>query len=131
MRWLAVRLLWSNAAGRFGSSSDCHEAELDAVSLTFNLSTRNAADDGWCRRQQLRDTRVTQEGVLVLKVQQHRSQKLNRSDAMARLQGLVDSVAVAPRARGATKRTYGCRQRRLEAKSQRSAIKQQRGPLRD
>ena len=102
-----------------------------AVHLRFDIPATSLPDGVKQRLLALRDTRITQEGVLVLKAQQHRSQEMNRADALARLQELVDSVAVAPRVRRATKPTYGSKQRRLEGKSQRSAIKQQRGPLRD
>jgi ribosome-associated protein len=66
---------------------------------------------------------MTQLGVLVLKAQQHRSQDLNRADALQRLQALVSSVAQPPRVRRATQPTYGSRQRRLEGKSQRASTK--------
>jgi ribosome-associated protein len=56
---------------------------------------------------------------------------MNRSDALARLQAVVDSVAVPPKARRATKPTYGSKQRRLEGKSQRSNIKSSRGKVQD
>lgn len=102
-----------------------------AVHLRFNIRASSLPDDVKERLLSLRDTRITQEGVLVLKAQQHRSQEMNRADALERLQALVDRMGVAPRVRRATKPTYGSRQRRLEGKSQRSAIKQQRGPLRD
>ena len=102
-----------------------------AVHLRFDIPASSLPDGVKQRLLALRDTRITQEGVLVLKAQQHRSQEMNRADALARLQELVDSVAVAPRVRRATKPTYGSKQRRLEGKSQRSAIKQQRGPLKD
>ena len=102
-----------------------------AVHLRFDIPASSLPEGVKERLLALRDSRITQEGVLVLKAQQHRSQEMNRNDALARLQELVDSVAVAPRVRRATKPTYGSKQRRLEGKSQRSAIKQQRGPLRD
>ncbi|MEO8248187.1 MAG: alternative ribosome rescue aminoacyl-tRNA hydrolase ArfB, partial [Burkholderiales bacterium] len=102
-----------------------------AVHLRFNIPASSLPDGIKERLLALRDTRITQEGVLVLKAQQHRSQEMNLADAMARLQELVDRVAQAPRVRRATKPTYGSKKRRLEGKSQRSAIKQQRGPLRD
>ncbi|MEO5736189.1 MAG: alternative ribosome rescue aminoacyl-tRNA hydrolase ArfB [Variovorax sp.] len=102
-----------------------------AVHLRFDIPASSLPEGVKERLLALRDSRITQEGVLVLKAQQHRSQEMNRTDALARLQELVDSVAVAPRVRRATKPTYGSRQRRLEGKSQRSAIKLQRGPLRD
>jgi ribosome-associated protein len=79
----------------------------------------------------LRDSRITQEGVFVLKAQQHRTQEMNRADALARLQAVIDTVATPPRVRRATKPTYGSKQRRLEGKSQRAQIKNLRGPVRD
>jgi ribosome-associated protein len=88
-------------------------------------------DDVKERLLALRDSRITQEGVLVLKAQQHRSQDMNRLDAFARLHELVNSVAEPPRVRRATKPTYGSRQRRLEGKSQRSETKSMRGRVRE
>jgi len=67
--------------------------------------------------------------VVVIKAQQHRSQDMNRTDALERLQELVDSVEKPPRTRRATKPTYGSKQRRLEGKSVRSAIKAGRGKI--
>ena len=67
----------------------------------------------------------------MLKAQKHRSQDMNRADALARLQDLVDGVAVAPRVRRATKPSYGSKQRRLAGKSQRSEIKSLRGRVKD
>jgi ribosome-associated protein len=102
-----------------------------AVHLRYDIPASSLPEGVKSRLLALRDSRITQEGVLVLKAQTHRSQEMNRADALARLQELVDSVATAPRLRRATKPTYGSKQRRLEGKSQRSAIKQSRGPLRD
>ncbi|VWX63793.1 conserved hypothetical protein [Burkholderiales bacterium 8X] len=102
-----------------------------AVHLRYDIPASSLPDGVKERLLALRDTRITQEGVLVLKAQRHRSQDLNRTDALERLQELVDSVAVAPRVRRATKPSYGARQRRLEGKSQRSEIKNLRGPVRD
>ena len=69
--------------------------------------------------------------MVVIKAQETRSQDMNRTDALARLQELVDSVEKAPRVRRATKPTYGSKQRRLEGKSVRSAIKARRGKVVD
>ncbi|MDL9997138.1 alternative ribosome rescue aminoacyl-tRNA hydrolase ArfB [Variovorax sp. J22P240] len=102
-----------------------------AVHLRYDIPASSLPDDVKERLLALRDSRITQEGVLVLKAQKHRSQDKNRADALARLQELVDSVAAPPRVRRATKPSYGARQRRLEGKSQRSAIKSLRGPVRD
>jgi len=102
-----------------------------AVHLRYDIPASSLPEDVKERLLALRDSRITQEGVLVLKAQKHRSQDMNRADALARLQELVDGVAVAPRARRATKPSYGSKQRRLAGKSQRSEIKSLRGPVRD
>ena len=78
----------------------------------------------------LRDHRITDEGVVVIKAQQYRSQDMNRGDAWLRLQDLVDSVEKPPRVRRPTKPTYGSKQRRLEGKSVRSEVKSLRGKVR-
>ncbi|SEL71714.1 ribosome-associated protein [Variovorax sp. YR750] len=102
-----------------------------AVHLRYDIHASSLPADVKERLLALRDSRITQEGVFVLKAQQYRTQEMNRADALARLQAVVDSVAVAPRVRRATKPTYGSKQRRLEGKSQRSQIKSLRGPVRD
>ncbi|RST48023.1 alternative ribosome rescue aminoacyl-tRNA hydrolase ArfB [Variovorax sp. DXTD-1] len=102
-----------------------------AVHLRYDIHASSLPADVKERLLALRDSRITQEGVFVLKAQQHRTQEMNRADALARLQAVVDSVAVPPRVRRPTKPTYGSKQRRLEGKSQRSQIKNLRGPVRD
>ena len=100
-----------------------------AIHLRFDIPASSLPDDIKARLLALNDSRITQEGVLVLKAQQHRTQEMNRSDAMARLQEVVDSVATPARARRATKPSYGSKQRRLEGKSQRASIKSLRGKV--
>jgi ribosome-associated protein len=100
-----------------------------AVHLRYDIPASSLPEDVKERLLALRDSRITQEGVLVLKAQRHRSQDMNRADALARLQELVDGVAFAPRVRRATKPSYGSKQRRLEGKSVRSAIKAGRGKV--
>ncbi len=102
-----------------------------AVHLRFDIPASSLPDEIKARLLALNDSRITQEGVLVLKAQQHRTQEMNRADALARLQEVVDSIAVPPKARRATKPTYGSKQRRLEGKSQRSSIKSLRGKVQD
>jgi len=101
------------------------------VHLRYDIPASSLPPDVKERLLALRDGRITQEGVLVLKAQQHRTQEMNRADALARLQAVVDSVAVPPRIRRATKPSYGAKQRRLEGKSQRSEIKSLRGRVKD
>ncbi|MGC3985137.1 MAG: alternative ribosome rescue aminoacyl-tRNA hydrolase ArfB [Pseudorhodoferax sp.] len=98
-----------------------------AIHLRFDIPASSLPADVKERLLALRDSRITQAGVLVLKAQQHRTQEMNRLDAFSRLHELVQSVARPPRVRKATQPTFGSRQRRLEGKSRRSEIKAGRG----
>ena len=102
-----------------------------AVHLRFDVAASSLPEGVKERLLALRDSRITQEGVVVIKAQQYRSQEQNRADALARLHALVNTVAVPPRVRRATKPTYGSQQRRLAGKSQRSETKTLRGKVRD
>ena len=102
-----------------------------AVHLRFDVAASSLPEGVKERLLALRDTRITQDGVLVIKAQQYRSQELNRADALERLNALVNSVAVPPRVRRATKPTYGSQQRRLQSKTQRGETKALRGRVRD
>ena len=100
-----------------------------AVHLRFDIHASSLPEPVKERLLALRDQRITADGVVVIKAQRTRSQDMNRADALARLQELVDGVAVPPRVRRATKPTYGSKQRRLEGKSQRSQVKASRGKV--
>ena len=102
-----------------------------AVHLRFDVAASSLPEGVKERLLALRDTRITQEGVVVIKAQQYRSQESNRADALERLNALVNSVAVPPRVRRATKPTYGSQQRRLQSKTQRGETKALRGRVRD
>ena len=100
-----------------------------AVHLRFDIWASSLPEDVKERLLCLRDSRITDEGVLILKAQQHRTQEQNRQDALFRLHEIVNSVAQAPKTRRPTKPTYGSKQRRLEGKSQRSQTKALRGKV--
>ena len=102
-----------------------------AVHLRFDVAASSLPEDVKERLLALRDSRITQEGVVVIKAQQYRSQEQNRADALARLNALVNTVAVPPRVRRATRPTYGSQLRRLAGKSQRGETKALRGRVRD
>lgn len=101
-----------------------------AIHARFDVRASSLPDDVKARLLALNDHRITAEGVVVLKAQVHRSQELNRADALARLQTLVDSVVLPPRLRKATRPTFASQQRRLQGKAQRSQVKRLRGGLR-
>ena len=94
-----------------------------AIHLRFDIGGSTLPEDVKARLFGLSDSRITEAGVLVLKAQQHRTQEMNKSDALTRLQNIVDSVAVLPKSRRATKPTYASKQRRLEGKSLRANVK--------
>lgn len=98
-----------------------------AVHLRFDVPASSLPEDVKTRLLALRDHRITAEGVVIIKAQVHRSQDLNRADALARLQALVDSVARPPGVRKATRPTRASQQRRLQGKAQRGAVKRLRG----
>lgn len=98
-----------------------------AIHLRFDIPASSLPDSIKERLLLLQDSRITREGVLIIKAQQFRTQELNRLDAFARLHALVNSIATPPKPRKATQPTHASRQRRLQTKTQRSAIKAQRG----
>ena len=98
-----------------------------AIHLRFDIGASSLADDVKERLLALHDSRITKSGELVIKAQQHRTQEMNRLDAFLRLHELVNSVALPPKTRRATKPSYGSRQRLRVAKSQRSQTKALRG----
>jgi ribosome-associated protein len=102
-----------------------------AIHLRFDIPASSLPVGVKERLLCLSDSRITRDGVLIIKAQQHRTQDMNRLDALARLHELVQSVATPPRVRRPTQPTYGSKQRRLEGKSQRSDIKSSRGKVHD
>jgi len=94
-----------------------------AIHLRFDVHASSLPEPVKQRLLALRDSRITQDGVLVIKAQQHRSQDLNRLDALERLHALVASVAQAPRVRRATAPTRASQRKRLESKSRQSERK--------
>ncbi len=102
-----------------------------AVHLRFNIPTSSLPADVKVRLLSLKDGRITRDGSIVIKAQTHRSQDMNRAEAISRLHELVNSVARPPKVRYATKPTFGSKQRRLESKSKLSAIKALRGRATD
>jgi len=101
-----------------------------AVHLRFDIRASSSLPEIIKERLlALNDQRITDGGVVVIKAQQHRSQELNRQDAIDRLHELVSSVSTLPRRRKPTKPTAGSKKRRLESKSQRGQIKAMRGKV--
>lgn len=102
-----------------------------AAHLRFDVHASSLPEPVKQRLLALDDRRITEAGVVIIKAQTSRSLEANRADALARLQELVDSVALTPRVRRATKPTFGSKQRRLEGKSIRARVKAGRRSVED
>ena len=102
-----------------------------AIHLRFDIPASSLPDDVKERLLALSDSRITKDGVLVIKAQQPRTQEMHKADALSRVNELVNSVARPPKARRATKPSYGSKQRARVAKSQRSETKALRGRVND
>ncbi|RZJ13597.1 MAG: aminoacyl-tRNA hydrolase [Rubrivivax sp.] len=98
----------------------------NAVHLRFDIRASSLPEAVKMRLLNWADQRITSDGVVVIKAQDSRSLERNRADAVARLIELVQAAAHVPKARRATKPTYGSRQRRLEGKAKRSSVKASR-----
>ena len=98
-----------------------------AIHLRFDVMASSLPEAVKWRLLSLSDHRITREGVVVIKSQEHRSQDLNRLEAFARLVELVQSVAKAPKVRKPTQPTYASKLRRLDSKKKTSATKSNRG----
>jgi ribosome-associated protein len=95
-----------------------------AVQLRFDVRRSPSLPHGVrTRLERLAGKRLTRDGILVITAQRFRTQERNRADALERLLALIREAAVPPVPRRPTKPTLGSRQRRLEGKRRRSAIK--------
>jgi ribosome-associated protein len=94
-----------------------------AIHLRFDVVASSLPERYKERLLQLRDQRMTKEGVIVLKAQEHRSQEQNREDALQRLRELIRSAIVVPKPRKPSKPTRSAQRKRLESKSKRSQLK--------
>lgn len=100
-----------------------------AVHARFDIAASSLPDAVKARLLDMRDSRITQAGVVVLKAQQSRSLEQNKEDALRRLQALVDSAAEVPLVRRPTRPTRGSQRRRLDEKTRSGQIKTLRGKI--
>jgi ribosome-associated protein len=99
-----------------------------AVQLRFDVRhSPSLPADVRARVAVLAGRRLTQDGVLVIIAQRHRTQERNREDARERLIELIRQAAVPPKRRRPTRPTAASRERRIESKKRRSGVKRLRG----
>jgi ribosome-associated protein len=99
-----------------------------AVQLRFDIRASSLPEVYKERLLRRADRRINAEGVLVLKLQQHRTQEQNRAAALVKLQEIVAAVTVEAKARRVTRPSYASQQKRLQSKTQRGTVKQLRRP---
>lgn len=100
-----------------------------AIHLRFDIPASSLSE--WLKDKllHLKDNRINDEGVLVLKAQQYRTQEANKKDAVLRLHEIVNAANQIKPTRYATRPTHGSQKRRLETKTQRGQLKQLRGKI--
>src|ERR1700758_1088472 len=102
-----------------------------AIHLRFDVRASSLPEELKARLLARGDQRITREGVVVIKAQQHRSQEQNRAAALERLRELLAAAAFVPRTRRPTKPTRGSKARRMDSKTKRGKIKALRGSVED
>jgi ribosome-associated protein len=102
-----------------------------AIHLRFVIAASSLPAQIKQRLLALNDQRITKDGVVVIKSQVHRSQERNRADALQKLNELVASVALAPKARRPTRPTRSSQTKRLDRKNLRGQVKSMRGKIKD
>lgn len=102
-----------------------------AIQLRFDIARSSLPGIYKKRLLSLKDKRINKDGVIVLKVQQQRSQKMNRDTALERLRDLIQSVMKEPKKRIPTKPTKNSQRKRVDKKVRRGKLKASRGRISD
>ena len=100
-----------------------------AIHLRFDINASSLLEFYKQRLLNLRDKRITKDGVIIIKAQKYRTQEKNRDDALERLKEIIKQVTVIQKTRRATKPTRGSQQRRMDSKAKRSKTKALRGKV--
>ena len=103
----------------------------NAIHLRFDIGASSLPEEIKSKLLQLRDQRVSADGIVVIKAQAHRSLERNRIDSLTRLRELIAQAAFVPVIRHPTKPTHNSQKRRVESKVRRGLVKLQRGRVND
>ena len=102
-----------------------------AIHLRFDIAASSLPEKYKQRLLALQDHRITSQGVVVIKAQQHRTRERNRTDALERLCKLVQSVMTEPKKRIATRPSRAAKRKRLDEKTRRGQTKELRKKVLD
>ena len=102
-----------------------------AIQLRFDITTSSLPREVKQRLLRMADTRITKDGVLVIKAKEERSQLRNRDEALERLKAIIRQALVVPKKRIATRPKKSSVRKRLDSKTKRGLIKQQRKSVTD
>lgn len=102
-----------------------------AIHLRFDINASSLSPLYKERLLNLGDRRITKEGIIVIKAQQHRTQEQNKEDALKRLQLLIQSVTLTPPKRKPTKPSRSAHRKRIDSKTKRGKVKALRGKIVD
>ncbi|MFP5270601.1 alternative ribosome rescue aminoacyl-tRNA hydrolase ArfB [Coleofasciculus sp.] len=102
-----------------------------AIHLRFDIQASSLPDRYKERLLKLSDQRISKDGVIIIKAQEHRSQQQNREEARLRLQELIKSAITLPKRRRQSQPTRSSQRKRLDSKSRRSQIKAMRAKVTD
>lgn len=100
-----------------------------AIHLRFDIPASSLSDTHKQRLLSTKDSRITKDGVLVLKAQQYRTQERNKLDALERLQSFIKQATHVDKARKPTKPSKSAKRKRVDNKTQRGRTKALRGKV--
>ncbi len=102
-----------------------------AIHLRFDINASSLPDFYKQRLLTLKDSRITKQGIVVIKAQNFRTQEKNKTDALERLQALIKDVSVIKKTRRATKPSKASRRKRMDTKTKRGKTKALRGRVKE